>query len=88
MPTVSWVAGIAIRFYYDDHEPPHFHVRGAGFVGRVSITEGAVMELDGVISTRETRLLREWVMARQSALMDNWQRARHHRPLLKIEGLP
>jgi hypothetical protein len=25
MPTISRFFGIAIRMYYDDHDPPHFH---------------------------------------------------------------
>ena len=25
MPTISKFFGIAIRMYYDDHAPPHFH---------------------------------------------------------------
>jgi hypothetical protein len=26
MPTISQFLGILIRIYYDDHNPPHFHV--------------------------------------------------------------
>jgi len=26
MPTISEFFGILIRMYYDDHNPPHFHV--------------------------------------------------------------
>jgi len=25
MPTISWFYGIAIRMFYNDHAPPHFH---------------------------------------------------------------
>jgi uncharacterized protein DUF4160 len=25
MPTISWFYGIAIRMYFVDHPPPHFH---------------------------------------------------------------
>jgi len=53
MPTVAIVAGIAIVFYYDDHEPPHFHARGADFIARILIADGTVLDATGRISARE-----------------------------------
>jgi hypothetical protein len=32
------------------------------------------------------RLVREWALARQKELQDNWQRARDHKPLEKVAG--
>ncbi len=30
MPTIAYFLGIAVRMYYNDHEPPHVHVRYQG----------------------------------------------------------
>ena len=30
MPEISRFYGIVISMYYDDHNPPHFHVRYGG----------------------------------------------------------
>jgi hypothetical protein len=62
MPTVAWVYGMAIVFYCDDHEPPHFHVRAADFVARILILDGSLIDSDGRITARETRALRSWCL--------------------------
>lgn len=37
MPTISRFFGILISMYYDDHLPPHFHVKYAEHRARVTI---------------------------------------------------
>jgi hypothetical protein len=32
MPTIAYFLGIAVRMFFNDHAPPHFHVRYQGFV--------------------------------------------------------
>jgi len=54
----------------DDHNPPHFHAR----YGRAKAIVTA------------TRMVRQWTLARNAELQDNWQRARAHLPLEKIAG--
>ena len=70
MPTIAWFYGIMIQMYYDDHNPPHFHAR----YGRAKAIVTA------------TRMVRQWTLARNAELQDNWQRARAHLPLEKIAG--
>jgi hypothetical protein len=86
MPTVALVAGMAILFYYDDHDPPHFHARGADFLARVLISDGAIMDISGRMTARESRIIRRWAAKHRKALMENWTLARRDRPLLKIES--
>lgn len=31
MPTIAYFLGIAVRMYFNDHAPPHYHVRYQGF---------------------------------------------------------
>jgi len=44
MPTIAYFLGIAVRMYFNDHAPPHFHVRYQGFRARVLISDGEVID--------------------------------------------
>lgn len=85
MPTISYFYGIMIRMYLQDHNPPHFHAFYAGCEGRVVIETGEIVE--GYLPKNAARLVKEWTLARQTLLMDNWQRAHAGTPLQKIAGL-
>jgi hypothetical protein len=37
MPTVAVIFGMAILFYYEDHDPPHFHIRAPNFRARIDL---------------------------------------------------
>jgi hypothetical protein len=37
LPTIAYFMGIAVRMFFNDHDPPHFHVRYQGFRARVRI---------------------------------------------------
>ena len=58
MPTISIFFGIAIRMYYDDHAPPHFHA----YYGReaVVIDIQTLAVRDGRIPRRALALVLEW----------------------------
>jgi hypothetical protein len=85
MPTISVFYGIVISMFFNDHDPPHIHVRYQGFRARVRISDGEV--IDGRLPPTVTGLLREWTSLRREALMRNWAAARADRPLERIEGL-
>ena len=85
MPTISWFYGIAIRMYARDHPPPHFHAVYGEHEVFVSIDTGEVIE--GGLPKRAARLVKEWTLARQDQLRENWRRARMGVPLEKIAGL-
>lgn len=75
MPTVATVAGCAIRFYFDDHEPAHFHVAAPGGVeALVRISDLSVMA--GELPQAVRRTVLGWAAARQSALALAWLRCR------------
>ena len=50
MPEISRFFGIIIQMYYNDHEPPHFHVRYSGQRAVIAIRDLAV--LAGQLSNR------------------------------------
>jgi hypothetical protein len=58
MPTVAILRHVLIQFYYNDHDPPHFHARGRDFDARIAIADGSVLGMRGVVpaSTRYNRM--------------------------------
>ena len=85
MPTISWFYGIAIRMYVRDHPPPHFQAVYAEYEANVSIETGEVIE--GALPGAAARLVKEWALARQHQLRENWRRARAGEQPERIAGL-
>ena len=85
MPTIAWFYGIAIRMYFRDHPPPHFEAVYGEHEANVSIETGEVIE--GRLPRAAARLVKEWTLARQDQLRENWRRARAGEPVERIAGL-
>jgi hypothetical protein len=85
VPTISWFYGIAIRMYVRDHLPPHFHAIYGEHEAFVGIETGEVIE--GALPRAAARLVREWALARQDQLVENWRRARRGEQPERIAGL-
>ncbi len=85
MPEISRFFGIIIRMFYDDHNPPHFHVEYSG--------NKAVFDLQGNIATGSlnsktaVKLVREWIDLHEKELSDDWELARNKMPLNNIAPL-
>ncbi len=85
MPTISQFFGIAVRMYYDDHAPPHFHA----YYGE----HHTVIEIDTLapreeyLPRRAMGLVLEWASEHRDELRANWQRAEQHQPLIPISPL-
>jgi hypothetical protein len=86
VPTISSFYGILIRMYFDDHPPPHFHVRCGEHRARVSIRDGAL--IDGKLPARAERLVREWASQHRPELEENWRRCERRLALRAVEPLP
>jgi hypothetical protein len=85
VPAISRFFGIVIAMYYDDHLPPHFHVRYAEHRAKVAID---TLDLtDGELPRRAFALVLEWAALHRNELRDNWQRARDGLPLESIDPL-
>ena len=85
MPTIAWFYGIAIRMYVRDHPPPHFHAVYGEHEAFVVIETGEVIE--GTLPRAAARLVREWTLARQGQLRENWRRAQAGEQPERIAGL-
>lgn len=70
MPQISRFFGIIISMFYDDHNPPHFHVQYNEDKAIVSIKELVVLQ--GKLSPRVLGLVVEWALQHQEELAENW----------------
>lgn len=85
MPEICRFYGIVVAMFYNDHEPPHFHVRYGGVRALYSVETLEVLE--GRLPPRAHNLVMEWAALHRRELAENWRQARAMRPLSKIEPL-
>jgi hypothetical protein len=74
VPCISRFLGIEIFMWFNDHSPPHFHVKCGSIDVRVRIADGIVME--GGLPPSRRRLVRRWAQRYKRELEENWFRAR------------
>lgn len=85
MPEISRFLGIIITMYYNDHPPPHFHVRYNKQKAIIDLNNLSILQ--GKLSPRVLGLVVEWATLHQAELIENWERARNQQPINKIEPL-
>lgn len=85
MPEISRFFGMIIAMYYDDHTPPHFHVRYGEQKAIIAIEMLSL--LAGKLPPKALGLVTEWAALHQQELRDNWALARKHAPLKPIAPL-
>ncbi len=85
MPEISRFFGMVIAMYYNDHAPPHFHVRYGNQKAVVAIDP--IELLAGHLSSRARALVLEWAALHQAELMVDWELARQQAPLNRIDPL-
>jgi hypothetical protein len=85
MPEISRFFGIVITMYYNDHPPPHFHVR---YAEQKAIMEIETLDLrEGELSRRVLALVKEWAALHLPELMEDWELARREEALNRIPPL-
>lgn len=85
MPTIAWFYGIAIRMYFRDHPPPHFHAIYGEHEAIISILDGSVIE--GSLPRTASDLVARWASRHRDALLHNWSAAHAGEPMERIPGL-
>ena len=85
MPELSRFFGIVVSMHYNDHAPPHFHVRYGGRKALVAIESLTVLR--GRLSPRALGLVMEWAAIHTEELMEDWNLARNQEPLKPIRPL-
>jgi hypothetical protein len=71
--------------YFDDHNPPHFHVRYNEYRALISIKDLSILE--GKLPPRVVGLVMEWAELHRNELLENWNMAQEAGKWFKIEPL-
>jgi len=85
MPEISRFLGIVVKMFFDDHNPPHFHVEYGD--ERAAIDINSLSVFAGHLPPRVLGLVIEWAVLHQSELIEDWQRAKSQEPLRRIDPL-
>jgi Domain of unknown function (DUF4160) len=84
MPEICRFYGIIIQMFFNDHNPPHFHVVYGDFRAVININDEIV---EGFMPKRALKLVFEWMDLHKSELLDNWQLTQNGELPKKIEPL-
>jgi len=77
MPEICRFLGIVISMYFDEHNPPHFHVRYNEYRAVISIRNLNV--LDGHLPAKVRGLVEEWAEQHQDELLMMWETKEFHK---------
>lgn len=86
MPEISRFYGIIVRMYFNDHNPPHFHVVYGEHQAQIDIQTLSIF--GGHLPPRALGMVIEWATQHRDELSADWDRARSHQPLQQIDPLP
>jgi len=85
MPEISKFYGIRIEMFFNDHSPPHFHVKYGECKAEMDIRTLGILK--GWLPPKAQSLVIEWALAHREELLADWRLAREHKPLNSIEPL-
>lgn len=85
MPEISRFLGIQIFMYFNEHNPPHFHVQYNEHKASIIIETLGVMQ--GRLPSKVLGLVVEWAEDHQDELMQNWNTIEKSGEYCKIEPL-
>ena len=85
MPQICYFLGISIYVQFVDHNPPHIHDLYNGFQATYNLRTATVLQ--GNMSKRADRLIREWVKIRRSQLLEVWALAKTGKRVFPVEPL-
>ena len=86
MPEICRFYGIAIRMFFDDHNPPHFD---AWYSGQESVVDiQTLAAISGGLPPRAHGMVVEWASLHRDELLELWDKAKNLEPLAKIDPLP
>jgi hypothetical protein len=70
MPVVAIVEGVKIRFYADEHPPPHFHAVLAEYRAQISIRPLRILR--GSLPPAKLSIVMSWAEPRAEVLLNTW----------------
>ena len=85
MPAIAEFLGMVMYMYWDEHPPPHFHVRFGGMWAQIDIQTGQLM--DGALPRKKLKKVEEWRKLHIDDLLKNWEIAQHNGSPMKVDPL-
>ena len=85
MPEICRFYGIIISLFFNDHNPPHFHVRYGTDKAVIGIKDFLLLE--GKLPPRALGLVIEWAARHQKELLEGWKASSNGQEPQKIEPL-
>lgn len=85
MPEISRFLGIIIRMFYNEHNPPHFHVYYNEFSCEIRIETLEIIK--GSLPKKVYQLILEWAVEHRNELNEDWELMRNDKAPKKIEPL-
>jgi hypothetical protein len=76
MPEICRFLGIIITMYFDEHNPPHFHVRYNEH--RASMDILTLNIIAGALPAKVRGLVEEWAELHQNELLTMWNTKEFH----------
>lgn len=77
MPEISRFLGIIITMYFDEHNPPHFHIQYNEHRATIEIRTLNLMA--GSLPARVRGLVEEWAELHKEELLHIWETSDFHR---------
>ncbi|MBK9109668.1 MAG: DUF4160 domain-containing protein [Saprospiraceae bacterium] len=84
MPEISRFYGLVIMMFFNEHNPPHFHVTYGNYKAIVDINDEVII---GFMPKRALKILFEWMEIHKEELILNWEKCQNGISPDKIEPL-
>jgi hypothetical protein len=85
MPTISFFYGIFIQMFFNDHAPPHFHVK---YGEHKAVLDIQTLELSqGKLPRRALSMVQEWAKTHRAELLEDWELCRQKQQPKSIQPL-
>jgi hypothetical protein len=59
MPEIKRFGGVKLLMFFQDENPPHVHIKGAGFAAKVRLSDGELIA--GTAPNKVLREARRWI---------------------------
>lgn len=70
--------------FFNEHNPPHFHVKYQEYEATVEINDGII---HGTLPRGALTLIFKWLDLHKDELLENWKLMAERKPINKIEPL-
>ena len=84
MPEISRFYGIIIYMFFNEHNPPHIHIKYQEYEATIQINDGIIQ---GKIPRTALKLIFEWLDLHKDELLEDWKLMEDRKPINKIEPL-